>query len=54
MKNYKVFCADCKSSYEQNSSYKPYCCGVCSSDFIAVKINPQYDDTENSYGQEKE
>lgn len=35
MQVYKVFCADCHFRYEQGS--KPYICGVCGSDWIAVK-----------------
>lgn len=37
MLNYKVFCADCKFTYEQEHS-KPTICGACGSDFIAVKL----------------
>ena len=36
MQNYKVFCGECKRGYEQ-AGYKPFCCGMCGSDFIAVK-----------------
>lgn len=34
--NYKVYCADCQHGYEVGGR-KPYCCGWCGSDFIAVK-----------------
>lgn len=37
MTNYRVFCADCHSSYEQGGR-RPFCCGLCGSDFIAVKV----------------
>lgn len=43
MTNYKVFCADCKMRYEQ-SGHKPVVCGVCGSDFIAVKAISVADD----------
>lgn len=36
MTNYKVFCADCHGSWEQ-SGKRPVICGICGSDFIAVK-----------------
>lgn len=43
MTNYKVLCADCLSRYEQ-SGHKPIVCGVCGSDFIAVKAVNVADD----------
>lgn len=34
-----VFCADCKTTYDQTGE-KPTICGACGSDFIAVKFLP--------------
>ena len=39
-KTYKVFCALCKMEYEQITTSKPYYCGGCGSEWIAVKHIP--------------
>lgn len=41
MKQWRIFCADCKQEYEQEHKYveyfKPVRCGFCGSYWIAVK-----------------
>lgn len=39
IKEYHVCCADCGSRYVQRADRQPFCCGVCASRWIAVRLS---------------
>lgn len=54
MKVFELFCADCTARYEQTSERKPYCCGVCGSKFIALKVVEDTDAADREANAEME